>query len=313
MITKLVGDKHERWPDLLGTVALAYNATVHTSTGYSPHELFYSFAPACPLDALVTTPMPEPVNNADEYALQAMERLQEGAHFVCGYTGKQIQRMKQSYDASVKPKQFEENDEVLLFDPCKKRGKYTKWSVTWVGPFRVKKHLNSCNYVLQKLAKSQPFVVHVDRMRPYLHELDDSDASKPPLSDASDMQGKSPTSSGQTLDANISSQSTIASQSVKASATAKSAAPAVLTYTDRALATDATTAPPAKARDSITDTVTIVADMSSAGPASASSTDKPTSRSDSNFRAKSTSSTPAEPRARDDHVIVDVADRPRPP
>ena len=41
MITKLVGDKHDRWPDLLGTVALAYNATVHTSTGYSPHELFY--------------------------------------------------------------------------------------------------------------------------------------------------------------------------------------------------------------------------------------------------------------------------------
>jgi len=48
MITKLVDDRHERCPDLLGTVALAYNATVHTSTGYSPHELFYSFAPACP-------------------------------------------------------------------------------------------------------------------------------------------------------------------------------------------------------------------------------------------------------------------------
>ena len=44
MITKVVGAKHERWPDLLGTIALAYNATVHTSTGYSPHELFYSFA-----------------------------------------------------------------------------------------------------------------------------------------------------------------------------------------------------------------------------------------------------------------------------
>ena len=114
MITKLVGDKHDRWPDLLGTVALAYNATVHTSTGYSPHELFYSFAPACPLDALVATPMPEPASNADEYALQAMERLQEATRFVRSYTGKQIQRMKQSYDASVRPKQFEENDEVLL-------------------------------------------------------------------------------------------------------------------------------------------------------------------------------------------------------
>ena len=59
--------------------------------------------------------MPEPVSNADEYTLQAMERLQEAAQFVRNYTGKQIQRMKQSYDASVRPKQFEEDDEVLLF------------------------------------------------------------------------------------------------------------------------------------------------------------------------------------------------------
>jgi len=313
MITKLVGDKHDRWPDLLGTVALAYNATVHTSTGYSPHELFYSFAPACPLDALVTTPMPEPVNNADKYAFQAMERLQEATHFVPSYTSKQIQRMKQGYDTSVRPKQFEENDEVLLFDPRKKRGKYTKWSVTWIGPFRVKKRLNSCNYVLQKSAKSRPFVVHVNRMRPYLHELGASDTSKPPLSNASDMQGDSPTSSSQVLDANTPSQSTIAPQSVKAGATARPAAPVVSTHTDLALATDATAAPSTEVIDSITDTDTTVADMSGAGPASASQTDKPTSCSDSNFRADLANSTPAALRARNDDVNVDVANRPRPP
>jgi len=55
IITKLINDKHDRWLDLLGTVALAYKATVHTSTGYSPHKLFYSFAPSCPLDAMVST------------------------------------------------------------------------------------------------------------------------------------------------------------------------------------------------------------------------------------------------------------------
>jgi len=43
-------------PDLLGTVALPCNATVHTATGYSQHELFYSFSPSCPLDAMVTVP-----------------------------------------------------------------------------------------------------------------------------------------------------------------------------------------------------------------------------------------------------------------
>jgi len=104
LITKLIGDKHEQWPDLLGTIVLAYNATVHTSMGYSPHELFYSFAPACPVDALVSTPMPEPANNADKYALQAMERLQEAAQFIRNYTGRQMQRMKKYYDGSVKPK-----------------------------------------------------------------------------------------------------------------------------------------------------------------------------------------------------------------
>ena len=48
MITKLIGSKPYRWPDLLGSVALAYNSTVHTSTGFVPHDLFYTF-PSCAL------------------------------------------------------------------------------------------------------------------------------------------------------------------------------------------------------------------------------------------------------------------------
>jgi len=94
IITKLIDDKHERRPDLLGMVALAYNATVHTATGYSLHELFYSFAPSYPLDALVSVPASDPVSNADEYTLQAFERLQESTAFVREYIGKQMQRMK---------------------------------------------------------------------------------------------------------------------------------------------------------------------------------------------------------------------------
>jgi len=96
MITKMIDEKHERWPDLLGMVALAYNATVHTTTGYSPHELFYSFAdfaPSCPLDAVVSTPASDPASNADEFALQSFECLQEATAFVREYTGKNIQRI----------------------------------------------------------------------------------------------------------------------------------------------------------------------------------------------------------------------------
>jgi len=102
MITKMIDEKHERWPDLLGTVALAYNATIHTTTGYSPHELFYSFAPSCPLDAVMSTPASDPTSNADEFALQSFKRLQEATAFVHEYTGKNIQHMKRRYDSAVK-------------------------------------------------------------------------------------------------------------------------------------------------------------------------------------------------------------------
>jgi len=103
MIIKMINDKHERWPDLLGMVALASNATVHTTTVYSPHELFYSFAPSCPLDAVVSTPASDPTLNTDEFALQTFERLQEATAFVREYTGNNIQRMKRHYDSTVKP------------------------------------------------------------------------------------------------------------------------------------------------------------------------------------------------------------------
>ena len=65
VITKLIGSHPDRWPDLLGPVALAYNSTVHTSTGFAPHELFYSFSPSCALDAMIDAPTEEPFGSTD--------------------------------------------------------------------------------------------------------------------------------------------------------------------------------------------------------------------------------------------------------
>jgi len=164
IISKLIDDKHDRWPDLPGVVALAYNATVHVSTGYSPHELFYSFAPSCPLDAMVSTPAPEPASNADEFALQTFERLQEATAFVWQFTSKGMQRMKKRYDVSVRPQSYNVGERVLLYNPRKQKGRFAKWQTVWSGPYTVVKKLNDCNYSVKK-GRSKPTVVHVDRMR----------------------------------------------------------------------------------------------------------------------------------------------------
>ena len=136
MITKLIGNDYRHWPDYLPPVCLAYNATIHTSIHIcAPHELFYSFPPTCPLDVIVETDADDPVNTADQYALEATERLREAFRFMRQYSGKQVERMKTNYDAAIKSKQFEVGKFVLLYVPKKKKNVYGRWHVSWQGPF----------------------------------------------------------------------------------------------------------------------------------------------------------------------------------
>jgi len=183
----MITDKHDRWPDLLGPVALAYNATIHTSTGYSPHERFYLFAPSCPLDAIVSTLASDPTSNADEFALQTFERLQEANAFVRVFTGHSVQRMKRRYDASVRPQTYTIGEKVLVYNPKKRRGQFAKWQSCWVGPYTIENVLNQINYVVKK-CRGKGAVIHVDRMRKLPNELssDNSDSQE------DDMRSTSP-------------------------------------------------------------------------------------------------------------------------
>ena len=78
MIIKLLdGVNPAFWVDTLALTALAYNSTVHSTTEFCRHKLFYSFRPSCPLDVLVETSDKDAVHTADEYALQVAERMRE--------------------------------------------------------------------------------------------------------------------------------------------------------------------------------------------------------------------------------------------
>ena len=167
MLSKLLTDNHSTWPDHLSPVAMAYNSTIHISTGYSPHELFFSYQPFCPLDVMTQTPPLQPADNADQYAFQAQTRLQNAFAFVREQTGRHAENMKRQYDMSVKPKVYETGDLVLLYTPKKRKGQYSKWCTYWHGPFTVVKALNSVNYVVQKTPRSRTFIVHVNRLKPY--------------------------------------------------------------------------------------------------------------------------------------------------
>ena len=59
--------------------------------------------------------------------LQTFERLQEANAFVRKFTGRNVQRMKRRYDASVKPQTYSIGEKVSVYNPKKRRGRFSKW------------------------------------------------------------------------------------------------------------------------------------------------------------------------------------------
>jgi len=86
--------------------------------------------------------------------------------------------MKKRYDSSVKHQSCEIGEKVLVYNPKKRRGKFAKWEVRWVGPYTVQNKLNSANYVVKR-GRSKPVVIHIDRLRklPVEMEADSDDRS----------------------------------------------------------------------------------------------------------------------------------------
>ena len=146
MIVKFIEHDFRNWAAYLPGICLAYNSSIHIATGYAPHELFYSFPPTCPFDAIVEAEQTEAVSNADQYALEATDRLKQAFQFMYEYSGHVADQMKSNYDAAIKEKQFEVVSFVLVYTPPKQQSHvYGKWKVAWQGPFRVMKHLNATN------------------------------------------------------------------------------------------------------------------------------------------------------------------------
>jgi len=175
MLVKFIERDHKNWAAYLPGICFAYNSSIHTATGYAPHELFYSFPPTCPFHVVVEAEQTEAVTSVDQYTLEATDRLKQAFQFVYEYSGQVADRMKSNYDAAIKPKHSEVGSFVLVYTPPRQQSHvYGKWKVAWQGPFRVMKRLNATNYIVKRSHKAKDFVVHGDCLREYFGEVDNA-------------------------------------------------------------------------------------------------------------------------------------------
>ncbi|KAL5509240.1 hypothetical protein EMCRGX_G004577 [Ephydatia muelleri] len=180
LISMLATTVHElsvEWDKCFKKVCMAYNTSVHPSTGFTPFFLMFGRQAKLPLDIIYgSTPTePQPVH---EYAKNLKRSLEDAYSRVREHLGTTVERQKEVYDLKVHGKAFEIGDLVWLHNPVVGRGMAKKLHCPWSGPFRIIKKLSSVVYRIQdtRRARKNRKVVHFDRLKPCSENtrLDDS-------------------------------------------------------------------------------------------------------------------------------------------
>jgi len=167
MLGKAVKESQRDLDEKLPLVLAAYRATPHESTGMSPNKLFLGHEVRMPIDVVMGLPPEE--GNLATTPHDYLDKLQNDASDAYRLAREKLrasaERRKRYYDVKVKSEQFEVGDWVYYHYPRKFQSKSAKWQLSYTGPYLIVKMIEPVNCVLQKSAKSNPFVVHIDKLK----------------------------------------------------------------------------------------------------------------------------------------------------
>ena len=167
MLGKAVSESQCDWDERLPLVLAAYRATPHESTGLTPNKLFLGHEVRMPIDLVMGLPPEEPREgmNAHDYLVKLHHDASEAYQLARKHLRASAERRKRGYDVRVKAEQFKVGDWVFYHYPRRFQSRSAKWQKAYIGPYLVVRIIEPVNCVLQKTAKSKPFVAHVDKLK----------------------------------------------------------------------------------------------------------------------------------------------------
>lgn len=130
-LTSYVDTNRRNWDLYCRELAFAYNTSVHSSTGFTPAELFFGRKFNVPMDIMFGIVCDdEPVSCIDEFK-KRIAQLYELARRSMN-TKQEIAATY--YDKKVRDDPLQENDRVYVLLP---RNRYVKLALKWAGPYPV--------------------------------------------------------------------------------------------------------------------------------------------------------------------------------
>ena len=170
MMLSIRAQEEERWDEFLPELLMAYRASVHDTTKFTPFHLMFGREIRLPIDVMFGK-NPDPVQEHTEYARELRARLENAFGLVREHTRAAQKWQKDRYDRRASGGRYEVGDRVWLHSPAVPRGRSPKLHRPWTGPFVVIKVLSEVTYRVQSEKpkpgrRRQRFVVHFNRLKP---------------------------------------------------------------------------------------------------------------------------------------------------
>lgn len=160
-LSQFVDSDQKNWDVWLPYAMLAYRATPHSTTRYSPYYLLHGREMRLPTDWIreeVQVALSE-----DDLVQEIKQRIQIASQRVIDYTQMRKESSKLLYDQKAREKPIRIGDKVILHQPFIRRGRSKKLSKPWIGPYTVIKVDNDVNATIKKGKYTQK--VHINRIK----------------------------------------------------------------------------------------------------------------------------------------------------
>lgn len=173
-LAKYIYQNGGEWDKYLSQVELAYNSSVHSSTGYTPFFLAHGREPRLPVDVLLNcsslNSQATPGTPA-AYAQDVINRLSHAFEIAAQQSKESKLQQKTHYDQKLTFHPYAEGDLVFLDDPANQRNKLAP---RWKGPYKVLKRLDreGCPGVTYEITdpkdpRAKSWIVHYNRLKAY--------------------------------------------------------------------------------------------------------------------------------------------------
>ena len=167
MISAYVDQNQRNWDRYLPLLTMAYRATVHSLTGFTPNKLMFGRECILPVQLQVGCfPPNSTCETYNEYVNDLQIKQEQIFQLVRENLKKSVSRMKRDYDTRISQNNHNVGDLVGCLDQTKIKGRCKKIEPQlWRGPFIITKKLSDLLFEIQGKPETRSKIVHHIELR----------------------------------------------------------------------------------------------------------------------------------------------------